>query len=98
MVRDVTSGLPTSAEKPRYVATMFGRIARRYDLLNTLMTFGLDAGWRRAVASELNGGRVLDVGAGTGRLAIAIREAQPASHVVCADFTLAMLAEAPSKL
>ena len=44
------SVLPSTAEKPRYVAEMFGRIAGRYDLMNTLMTFGQDARWRRSVA------------------------------------------------
>ena len=37
----------TTPAQPRTVARMFGRIAGRYDLLNTLMTFGMDAGWRR---------------------------------------------------
>ena len=92
MVRAVSQVLPSVAEKPRYVAAMFGRIARSYDLMNTLMTFGQDARWRRVVAEVVRGrGRVLDVGTGTGRLGQAVRAASPDSSVVGMDFTLPML-------
>lgn len=81
---------------------MFGRIAARYDLLNTLMTFGQDARWRSAVAEALGrlgpGDRVLDVGTGTGRLAQAIQDRHPTTQVVGVDFTLPMLRQAPDGL
>ena len=81
---------------------MFGRIAARYDLLNTLMTFGQDARWRRAVADTIacagSSARVLDVGTGTGRLAQAIQQRYAAARVVGLDFTLPMLRHAPSGL
>ncbi|MGH2456702.1 MAG: class I SAM-dependent methyltransferase, partial [Candidatus Limnocylindria bacterium] len=51
---------------------MFDRIAPVYDLMNTLMTAGIDARWRRAAASATRlrpGMRVLDVATGTGKLA-----------------------------
>jgi demethylmenaquinone methyltransferase/2-methoxy-6-polyprenyl-1,4-benzoquinol methylase len=74
---------------------MFGRIAPRYDLMNTVMTFGQDARWRRHVAEALPrprpGGRVLDVGAGTGRLARAVQAGDPTRQVVGVDFALEML-------
>jgi demethylmenaquinone methyltransferase/2-methoxy-6-polyprenyl-1,4-benzoquinol methylase len=74
---------------------MFGRIAARYDLMNTLMTFGQDARWRRSVAEALPhrgpGARILDVGAGTGRLAQAVQVADPTRRVVGVDFALEML-------
>jgi len=76
---------------------MFGRIAPRYDLLNTLMTFGMDAGWRqRAVAAARlpPGGSALDVGAGTGPLALALAAAATDSQVVGVDFAGPMLARA----
>jgi demethylmenaquinone methyltransferase/2-methoxy-6-polyprenyl-1,4-benzoquinol methylase len=81
---------------------MFGRIAARYDLLNTLMTFGQDARWRQAVAASLAGARasarVLDVGTGTGRLARAVQIELPDACVVGMDFTLPMLRHAPDGL
>jgi demethylmenaquinone methyltransferase / 2-methoxy-6-polyprenyl-1,4-benzoquinol methylase len=72
---------------------MFGRIARRYDLMNTLMTFGQDARWRSTVAQSLGSParRVLDVGTGTGRLAEAVLREAHAQEVVGVDFTLPML-------
>ena len=50
---------------------MFDRIARRYDLLNDLLSFGLDRWWRRAAARAVLAGPgdlVLDLGCGTGKL------------------------------
>jgi demethylmenaquinone methyltransferase / 2-methoxy-6-polyprenyl-1,4-benzoquinol methylase len=106
MVRAVTSVLPPASEKPRFVAEMFSRIAPRYDLMNTLMTFGQDAAWRRMVADAVLAAgaqrgtlkEVLDVGTGTGRLAQAVLERVPSAHVVAVDFTYAMLHLAPGKL
>jgi len=40
--------LPAAAEKRQFVERMFDVIAPRYDLLNQLMTFGIDRRWRRA--------------------------------------------------
>jgi demethylmenaquinone methyltransferase/2-methoxy-6-polyprenyl-1,4-benzoquinol methylase len=98
----VTSILPRAADKPRFVAAMFGRIAPRYDLMNTLMTFGQDARWRRSVARALpplgHGARVLDVGTGTGRLGLAVREMDRTRGVVGVDFTFEMLRHASSRL
>jgi demethylmenaquinone methyltransferase/2-methoxy-6-polyprenyl-1,4-benzoquinol methylase len=58
--------------EPAAVRAMFDRIAPVYDRMNTLMTFGIDARWRRAAlaAADLRPGeRVLDVATGTGKLA-----------------------------
>ena len=57
--------------KSSYVRAMFAAIVPRYDLMNTLMTFGLDRAWRRQVAAIVSGpsrSRALDVAAGTGAL------------------------------
>lgn len=78
---------------------MFGRISSRYDLMNSLMTFGLHAGWRRATVRAVRpaGGQALDIGTGTGDLALALAEAG-AARVAAADFSLPMLSLAASKL
>ena len=77
---------------------MFGRIVPRYDLLNRLMSLGMDGSWRRAAATAAQpaGARALDLGTGTGDLARELRE-QGAAHVVGADFTAEMLAAARAK-
>ncbi len=74
------------------VSAMFSRIVRRYDLLNRIMSLGMDAGWRRAAAAaaQPSGARVLDVGAGTGDLTLELCR-RGAARVVAADFSRAML-------
>src|ERR1700755_2356008 len=57
---------------------MFDGAAARYDLTNTVLSFGQDRGWRRATRAALAlrpGERVLDVGAGTGVSTEALRRA-----------------------
>jgi len=83
--------------KSTFIRHMFGRIAQRYDLMNRLMTFGLDQGWRRRVVAEARvpkGGRALDVATGTGDIALAF---QDTVKVVGLDFCPPMLAIAREK-
>lgn len=79
------------------VREMFGRIVPRYDLVNRLMSFGMDNRWRRLAASaaEPEGRRVLDLGTGTGDLAAEL--CRQGGRVVGADFSRAMLQAACSK-
>jgi demethylmenaquinone methyltransferase/2-methoxy-6-polyprenyl-1,4-benzoquinol methylase len=66
-----TSPLPEGAEKVQAVETMFDTIAPRYDLLNRLLTFGMDVGWRRRTVRSLGlpaGSKVLDLACGTADL------------------------------
>ena len=73
---------------------MFARIARHYDLMNRLMTFGQDVRWRVEVirrAALTNHDRLLDLGAGTGDLALEALRQQPDCQPVAADFTLPMM-------
>jgi demethylmenaquinone methyltransferase/2-methoxy-6-polyprenyl-1,4-benzoquinol methylase len=77
---------------------MFGRVARRYDLLNHLLSASLDRIWRRRLARSLAppaGARVLDLCCGTGDQAEALRA--PGIEIVAADFCLPMLALARPK-
>jgi len=77
-----------------YIRSMFGSISGRYDLMNTLMTFGMDRLWRRLtleMACLPPGGLLLDVGAGTGKIAREALRRDPAARVVAADLTLDMM-------
>ncbi len=81
------------------IRAMFGRVARRYDLLNHLLSASLDRSWRRKLARALvlpPGSRVLDLCCGTGDQAQALR--RPGVEIVAADFCLPMLALAAPKL
>ncbi len=63
--------LPQGAAKVAAVESMFDAIAGRYDLLNRVLTFGMDVGWRKRTVAALGlppGARVLDVACGTGDL------------------------------
>ena len=84
----------TGRERAAYVQNMFTRIAGRYDVMNRLMTFGQDQRWRNEVihrAAITPGSRVLDLGAGTGDIALEIRARQPQAAPLAADFTIEMM-------
>jgi len=79
---------------------MFGGIARRYDLLNHLLSANLDRGWRRAAAARLPRHRlerVLDLCGGTGDLALEVARQHRPRSVVCCDFSHPMLVRARRK-
>lgn len=79
---------------PELVAAMFGRIAERYDLMNTLMTGRQDESWRQATVRAVGppiDGLALDLGTGTARLAACLADAMPGGRVVGLDLTMEML-------
>ncbi len=82
-----------SLEKdPAEVAAMFDEVAARYDVTNTVLSLGLDRGWRTAVRDALQlepGQRVLDLAAGTATSSAAL--ARTGAEVVGCDFSLGML-------
>jgi demethylmenaquinone methyltransferase / 2-methoxy-6-polyprenyl-1,4-benzoquinol methylase len=84
----------TGAQRATYVQNMFTRVAARYDLMNRLMTMGQDIGWRRQVvklaALPVNG-KLLDLGTGTGDLAVEAQRQVPSITPVGGDFTLEMM-------
>ena len=93
---------PKNQEKAHQVREMFGAIARRYDLLNRLLSLGIDRAWRReATARALekvrlekvqgDAPRILDVATGTADLALALKKAAPRAEVIGVDFVSAML-------
>jgi demethylmenaquinone methyltransferase/2-methoxy-6-polyprenyl-1,4-benzoquinol methylase len=80
------------------VRSMFDRIAPVYDVMNRVMTAGLDQRWRRLTVRQVvaPGNRVLDGCCGTGDLAVAARKAG-AVEVVGLDFSEPMLERARRK-
>jgi demethylmenaquinone methyltransferase / 2-methoxy-6-polyprenyl-1,4-benzoquinol methylase len=85
---------------PSRIAGMFDAIAPRYDLLNHVLSAGLDRRWRDRAVDALKlsrGARVLDVCTGTADLAFATVSRVPESSVLGIDFSSAMLRRALSK-
>ena len=80
---------------------MFDGIARRYDLLNRLTSFGLDLRWRRETVralGKLGAGPVLDLATGTADLALAIARSHPQVRVIGLDPSAAMLEQGRTKI
>jgi len=73
---------------------MFDRIAHRYDTVNTVLSAGTDAGWRRRAARETGlraGGSALDVACGSGKLTAELAKLAEGGRVVGLDFSPRML-------
>jgi len=91
----------TGGKRP-YVQRLFGRIAPIYDLMNRLMSLGLDRRWRAFAARHLalgTGEIGLDLGTGTADLAIAvIRRSGPGTRMIGMDITPEMLEQGRLKL
>jgi demethylmenaquinone methyltransferase/2-methoxy-6-polyprenyl-1,4-benzoquinol methylase len=88
-------GLPQGEEKAHRVRDMFDAIAGRYDLVNRVMTFGMDVGWRRRAVRQLRlpgGALVADLACGTGDLCREL--SRDGYRAVGFDFSLGMLAKA----
>ncbi|MCD8072328.1 MAG: bifunctional demethylmenaquinone methyltransferase/2-methoxy-6-polyprenyl-1,4-benzoquinol methylase UbiE [Alistipes sp.] len=79
------------------VQTMFDGIAPRYDLLNRVLSFGIDRRWRKKLIRGLRArdpGRILDIATGTGDVAFAAAKACPGAKVTGIDLSDGMLAVA----
>ncbi len=82
-----------SGAHDRRIGSMFDRIARRYDFLNRVLSFGTDVAWRQRALARADiepGMAVLDVGAGTGDLSFAA--AALGARVIAVDLSPGMLA------
>jgi len=79
---------------PQAVRAMFGRIARRYDLANHLLSGGADFIWRRRATKIVTAWRpreVLDLATGSGDLALSLQRGLPEATITAADFSPEML-------
>ena len=86
--------------RPENIRQMFNAIAPTYDLLNHLMSFGLDIRWRRKAVrllQEKKGGVFLDIAAGSGDVSFDLMKLRP-HHIVAADFAQRMLSVLQQKL
>jgi len=91
----LVTSLPSQVEKRAFVGQMFDAIAPRYDLMNRLMTLGLDRGWRRETLAALAivpGTIVVDLGCGTGDLSAGARRL--GARPLGVDLSAGMLAAA----
>jgi demethylmenaquinone methyltransferase / 2-methoxy-6-polyprenyl-1,4-benzoquinol methylase len=94
----VNAVLLRAGEKRARVEAMFDRIAHRYDLMNRLMTFGMDRAWRRAAIAALKISpreRLIDLACGTGDLAL--EGTRAGARVIGFDLSAGMLREAQKR-
>ncbi len=80
--------------KRRAIRTMFNRVSARYDLLNRVLSLGMDGFWRKAAVDSMalrRGDRALDVACGTGDLTIEMARPSRGASAVGIDFASAML-------
>ncbi|CAN5925646.1 hypothetical protein BH11MYX4_BH11MYX4_22070 [soil metagenome] len=79
---------------------MFDRIAPTYDVLNKLMSFGIDRRWRARAIAQIGdpGGAVLDLCAGTMDLSAILEKAFPQERIVACDFSANMLERGQDKV
>lgn len=96
-------GARSEQEAARWVRGMFSRVARRYDLLNHLLSLNVDRHWRAHTVRRLRpilkrpSALVLDICCGTGDLLLAL-EAECGGTILGSDFCHAMLIEAQRKI
>ncbi|MEE9553930.1 MAG: ubiquinone/menaquinone biosynthesis methyltransferase [candidate division Zixibacteria bacterium] len=99
MTTDVNENQNSIDNRPLY--RMFSKVPARYDLLNRLLTLGLDQRWRKRAAEvclESNPKRIMDLCSGTGDLAIELAKmTNGKSEIIAADFCEPMLEVAKSK-
>jgi demethylmenaquinone methyltransferase/2-methoxy-6-polyprenyl-1,4-benzoquinol methylase len=84
----------TSSAKHEQVRSMFNSIAPTYDLMNRLMTFGIDKRWRSITVKTLKKAgvqNVLDIATGTGDLAIKLAKEIDDSHITGIDLSEGMI-------
>ncbi|MCK5447386.1 MAG: ubiquinone/menaquinone biosynthesis methyltransferase [Gemmatimonadetes bacterium] len=100
MATRIQGQIDAPTTKRRYVRSLFGRIAGRYDLTNDLMSMGRHRAWKRLALglAEIQPGHVvLDLAAGTGDFAIGAAKKVGAATVIAADLTWEMMVAGRSR-
>lgn len=92
----------STSKKSTAIREMFGAIAPTYDLLNRLLSLGIDRRWRRTAVSGLrcaNGGAILDIATGTGDMVLAAAAVTDRSvRIIGVDFCGEMVELAAAKI
>lgn len=88
-------------EKEAFVQGVFSNIARHYDLMNTVLSFGQDYFWRKFAVKQMNmndQSKVLDVACGTCVFTVEALRQHPGAYVEALDFNAEMLAQGQSRV
>jgi len=90
------------AEKAKKVGEVFHSVARKYDLMNDVMSFGMHRGWKRfavEVSGVSKGDRVLDIAGGSGDLSrLFVKKVGNSGEVILTDINASMLAVGRDRL
>jgi demethylmenaquinone methyltransferase/2-methoxy-6-polyprenyl-1,4-benzoquinol methylase len=90
------------AEKAQKVGEVFHSVARKYDLMNDVMSFGMHRGWKRfavEVSGVSKGDRVLDIAGGSGDLSrLFVKKVGASGEVILTDINASMLAVGRDRL
>ena len=100
MKKTVTPYKDASSSKKQQVTQMFDDISNQYDVLNRVISLGIDQSWRRKVvkiAAKQAPKRILDIATGTGDLAIALKKTN-AEEIIGLDISPGMLAVGKDKV
>ena len=100
MPKQVVKPYNKSGAKKEQVATMFDNIAPRYDLLNRVLSLGIDTIWRKKAIAQLSSDHrvILDVATGTADMAIEIHKQIDADKVIGLDLSANMVEHGNKKL
>ena len=93
MTTKVTPYKDSTLSKKKQVAQMFDNVSHNYDVLNRVMTFGIDIKWRKkvvAIVGKTNPETILDIATGTGDFAIMLSELHP-KKIIGLDISEGML-------
>ncbi len=101
MQENIVKPYEEEGSKKEQVTAMFDNIASKYDLLNGVLTVGIDKSWRKKAVSELNSTdhkKILDVATGTADIAIEINKQISPQEIIGLDISPEMINYGNKKL